>query len=72
MEFEEGQTNEAKFAKAMDRFEPVLQNISNNGGTWTEYNVSYDKVVNKTKPIEKGSSVIWDYSKEQIDQLFTN
>lgn len=72
LEFEEGQTNEAKFAKAMDRFEPVLQNISNNGGTWAEYNVSYDTVVNKTKSIEKGSSVIWDYSKEQIDQLFTN
>src|SRR6478735_1557553 len=33
-EFEEGKTNEAKFAKAMDRFEPLLQNATNNGGTW--------------------------------------
>ena len=37
LEFEQGKTNEAKFAKAMDRFEPILQNASNNGGTWREY-----------------------------------
>jgi putative hydrolase of HD superfamily len=30
-EFEEGITDEAKFAKSMDRFEPLLQNTSNNG-----------------------------------------
>ena len=31
-EFEEGITDDAKFAKSMDRFEPLLQNTSNNGG----------------------------------------
>jgi len=70
LEFEEGNTNESKFAKAMDRFEPVLQNISNDGGTWVEHQVSHEKVLDKTKVMEEGSSVIWDYSKEQIDQLF--
>ena len=29
-EFEKGDTDEAKFAKSIDRFEPLLQNISNN------------------------------------------
>ena len=37
-------TDEAKFAKSMDRFEPLLQNTSNNGGTWAEFNVPYQKV----------------------------
>src|SRR5688572_3586372 len=45
-EFEEGVTQEAKFAKAMDRLEPLLQNASNNGGTWAEFNVDYSKVLN--------------------------
>jgi putative hydrolases of HD superfamily len=31
-EFEDGMTDEGKFAKSMDRFEPLLQNVSNNGG----------------------------------------
>ncbi|WP_299121238.1 HD family hydrolase [uncultured Tenacibaculum sp.] len=72
LEFEEGETNEAKFAKAMDRFEPILQNVSNNGGTWKEYNVPLDKVLKKTSPIENGSKLIWDYSKKEIEEVFTS
>ncbi|WP_299157862.1 HD family hydrolase [uncultured Tenacibaculum sp.] len=70
LEFENGKTNEAKFAKAMDRFEPILQNISNEGGTWKEYNVPIDKVLSKTKPVENGSKLIWEYSKNEIEEAF--
>lgn len=70
LEFEKGETNEAKFAKAMDRFEPILQNVSNNGGTWKEYNVPINKVLNKTEPVENGSKLIWEYSKEEIEKAF--
>ena len=52
-EFENGETHEAKFARSMDRFEPLLQNASNNGGTWAEFGVSYDKVYEKKKDIKK-------------------
>lgn len=68
MEFEDGLTNEAKFARSMDRFQPLLQNTSNNGGTWAEYNVNYDKVYNKKKVIEKGSSSIWHYAENLINE----
>lgn len=71
-EFEEGKTNEAKFAKTMDRLEPLLQNISNNGGTWSEFNVSYDTVVEKLKGIEKGSNIIWEYAKNQLNEAVDN
>jgi putative hydrolase of HD superfamily len=70
LEFETGETNEAKFAKAMDRFEPILQNASNNGGTWREYKVPKDKVIDKTKPVALGSKEIWDYSLNEIERLF--
>ncbi|HBW81105.1 MAG TPA: phosphohydrolase, partial [Sphingobacterium sp.] len=46
-EFEAGQTPEAQFARAMDRLEPLLQNSSNNGGTWNEPGVNYEKVYEK-------------------------
>ena len=70
LEFETGETNEAKFAKAMDRFEPILQNASNNGGTWREYNVPKEKVIEKTLPVALGSKAIWDYSLQEIETLF--
>lgn len=67
-EFEAGETNEAKFAKSMDRFEPLLQNTSNKGGTWKEFDVDYEKVYEKKKAIDKGSNTIWDYAKKLINE----
>ncbi|NBB28779.1 HD family hydrolase [Cellulophaga sp. BC115SP] len=67
-EFEAGETKEAKFAKSMDRLEPLLQNTSNNGGTWAEFGVDYDKVYNKKKVIKEGSEVIWDYAENLINE----
>ncbi len=67
-EFEEGRSNEAKFAKALDRFEPVLQNISNNGGTWAEFGIEVNKIYEKIRPIEYGSSTIWNHSAYLINE----
>ena len=67
-EFEEGLTDEAKFAKSMDRFEPLLQNTSNEGGTWAEYDVPYEKVYQKKKVIKEGSTSIWNYAENLINQ----
>lgn len=67
-EFEAGETNEAKFAKSMDRLEPLLQNTSNNGGTWKEFGVKYDKVYEKKSVIEEGSKSIWNYAEGLINE----
>jgi putative hydrolase of HD superfamily len=67
-EFEAGLTNEAKFAKSMDRLEPLLQNTSNNGGTWREFNVDYEKVHEKKKVIQEGSDTIWNYAENLINE----
>ncbi|WP_339865869.1 HD domain-containing protein [uncultured Algoriphagus sp.] len=67
-EFEAGETDEAKFAKAMDRFEPLLQNTSNNGGTWAEFDVPYQKVYDKKKAIKQGSEAIWSYAENLINE----
>jgi len=67
-EFEKGDTDEAKFAKSIDRFEPLLQNISNNGGTWVEFDVPYQKVYNQKKVIKNGSEEIWSYAENLINE----
>ncbi|MGF7215179.1 putative hydrolase of HD superfamily [Spirosoma lacussanchae] len=67
-EFEEGLTAEAKFARAMDRFEPLLQNTSNNGGTWAEFDVRYQKVYDKKKAIKNGSAAVWKYAEGLINE----
>jgi putative hydrolase of HD superfamily len=66
-EFEAGETNEAKFAKTMDRLEPLLQNTSNNGGTWNEFGVDYNKVYEKKKIMKDGSNTIWNYAEALIN-----
>lgn len=67
-EFEEGITDEAKFARSMDRLEPLLQNTSNNGGTWKEFNVPYQKVYDKKKAIKNGSSLLWEYAENLLNE----
>ena len=67
-EFEEMKTPESKFARALDRLEPLLQNASNNGGTWREFDVKYDKVIEKKQVIKDGSEEIWKFAKNLIDE----
>ncbi|KAA9345516.1 HD domain-containing protein [Adhaeribacter soli] len=67
-EFELGQTNEAKFARSMDRLEPLLQNTSNKGGTWAEFDVDYHKVYEKKKVIKEGSTALWNYAENLINE----
>ncbi len=67
-EFEAGETKEARFARSMDRLEPLLQNTSNNGGTWAEFGVDYDKVYGKKKVIKMGSEAIWEFAEMLIDE----
>ena len=62
-EFEENQTPEAKFAHAMDNFQPLILNNSNDGGDWREHNVTAKQVYGrqlKTKDGSKKMSEITD------------
>ncbi|HEU0112643.1 MAG TPA: HD domain-containing protein [Flavisolibacter sp.] len=67
-EFEAGKTKEARFARSVDRLQPLLQNLSNNGGTWTEFGIDYEKVYQKKKVIKQGSQLLWYYAKNLINE----
>ena len=48
--------------------EPLLQNTSNNGGTWKEYGVKYQTVYYKKKVIKDGSATLWNYAENLIEE----
>ncbi|MBF6024043.1 HD domain-containing protein [Lysobacter niastensis] len=59
-EFELAESNDAKFAKALDRVQPLLVNVSTGGGTWTENGVTLEQVLQRYGPvIERGSPTLW-------------
>jgi putative hydrolase of HD superfamily len=67
-EFEAKESPEAKFAGAMDRLEPLMQNYHDNGHTWKKHNIPAEKVLKLNKQIENGSSTIWSFAKSLIDE----
>ena len=66
-EFEACESAEARFAKAMDNFQPLLLNNSNGGADWREHKVSKSKVVGRQKTSSLGSEAIWKYTEELIN-----
>jgi len=70
-EFEDSKTDDAKFAKALDRLQPLMQNVHTDGGTWTESKVSEQQVYERYGPtIKSGSEALWDYARKLIRQHF--
>lgn len=66
-EFEANETPEAKFAHAMDNFQPLLLNDSNNGGDWKEHQVTAEKVYGRQLKTKLGSEAIYEVT-DQILQ----
>ncbi|MFN4235916.1 MAG: HD domain-containing protein [Vogesella sp.] len=66
-EFETGETAEARFAHAADRAMPVLLNLANNGQSWRENGISYQRVVGRIRePIEQGCPALWAYLAQRL------
>jgi putative hydrolase of HD superfamily len=67
-EFEERRTPEAKFAAAVDRFQPVLLNCSTEGAAWRRHRVTADRVVARNAHIAEGSAALWEEAGRLIRQ----
>ncbi|MDO4623008.1 MAG: HD domain-containing protein [Eubacteriales bacterium] len=59
-EFEANETADAKFAHAMDNFQPLLLNNSNGGGDWLEHDVSAKQVYGRQSRTAEGSEKIFE------------
>jgi len=67
-EFEARETPEARFAKAMDRLEPLLLNWMARGGTWRTPGVTADVVRARKAPIREASAALGDTARAIIDE----
>lgn len=61
-EFEANKTPEARFAHAMDNFQPVMLNAETNGEMWKRRSVKLSQILKRNEKTELGSSKLWDYS----------
>lgn len=66
-EFEAGQTPEARFANALDRFQVLLQNINTRGGTWRIHGIEKARVVQRMLPIRDGAPALWPVVEAYLD-----
>jgi putative hydrolase of HD superfamily len=70
-EFDNGETSEARFAHAVDRAMPVLLNLANNGQSWRENGISYDRVVGRNgAPIRAGCPALWEYLEVRLEEAY--
>jgi putative hydrolases of HD superfamily len=65
-EFEERSTSEARFARALDRLQPMLANMRAGGGTWQRHGITADQVLAKVELIEDGSAALGSYARDLV------
>jgi putative hydrolase of HD superfamily len=66
-EFEERATPEARFARALDRLQPMLLNMANSGDTWVTHRVPAEEVLARVALIADGSPALGDYARKMIE-----
>ncbi len=58
-EFEAAESTDAKFAKALDRLQPILLNHVVGGGSWTDYGIDIAWERRLTQRIDDGAPDLW-------------
>lgn len=70
-EYEARQSDEAKFAYAIDRLMPVLQNLNNAGQSWTENQVPLDSILRVNAAIGEALPSVWQHVMPMIKAFKT-
>ncbi|MEG3754410.1 HD domain-containing protein [Psychromonas arctica] len=71
-EFEQAETDDAQFAKGMDRILPLVQNMNNQGGSWAKHKISQAQVLARNSYLEKSAPKLWQYVVEQTELAVAN
>jgi 5'-deoxynucleotidase YfbR-like HD superfamily hydrolase len=67
-EYEDQETLESKWVKALDRLLPLLLNLASEGRTWKEQDVSRTQVLTVNKSIAAASPEMYEWLKEEIER----
>ena len=71
-EFEAYETPESRFAHAMDNFQPLLLNHSNNGGDWKEHDVDVRSVYARQNKTALGSEKLFAVTNSILKEHIQN
>ena len=70
-EFEAADTDDAVFAKSLDRFQPPVLNLHAEGGSWPEYDVSEDQIRTRVgHKVARGAPGLWDWLSPRLTEWF--
>lgn len=67
-EFEVRQTVDARYAAALDRLQPLLNNDRSGGGSWRTHHVTRDQVLERMEPIQDALPAFWPTVLEIVDR----
>lgn len=68
-EFEEGKTQTARFANALDRFQALLMNDApGDGGTWRTHRITKTQVLARMAPIQSGAPALWPVVLDAVER----
>ena len=72
-EFEAAKSDDAIFAKSIDRVQPVISNLETGGGSWIDYNVTAAQLESRVGvKVRRGAPAVWDVLKTRIDAWFAS
>ena len=68
-EFEAGTSREARFANALDRLQSLMLNDARgDGGTWVEFGVSREAVLQRMEPIRDAAPALWAFAVRAVER----
>lgn len=70
-EFESAESDDAIFAKSIDRVQPVISNLEAGGQSWIDYNVTRAQVESRVgAKVARGAPALWAALKTRLDAWF--
>ena len=67
-EFEHRTTPESKYANALDRLQPLLQNFYSGGQSWKKHSITREQVLARMEAVRIGMPQVWPTVQKLIDE----
>ncbi len=67
-EFEARETPDARFAVALDRLQPLIENSRSEGGTWRIHGITREQVLARMQPIREAGPALWPFVLQVIEE----
>lgn len=65
-EFEACQTPEARYAAALDRFQPILHNYFTQGKAWRQHGITSQQVLARNRHMAEGAPALWEHAQALV------